>query len=352
MPVLLFAGEEDFLLARRVNELREELVLPAFAAFNFVRLENPPVEEIIDIAGGLPFGPSNKMILIERCELFHKKRSGQAQEPSAKKAKEAAKDLSSEFEQALASVADNTYLVFACPYNFDKTLKLSKAIEKHAKLVEFPKQKYYVGSRNPQLETWCRKEAHSFGTTISDDAIHYLLESTEANLRYVSKEIEKAATYILPNKQITLAHVQELASHTSHIFAFIDQWASNQPLLALRSLNELTARQSAMPLIATMQTTLSRWIELKIEAEKIIAKQPVSPGMARRANAISTQELAKKIAWETKSQPFLIEKDLARISGLSLEWLMEKRIKLCELENAIKTGQMPDSHALALLIAS
>ncbi len=351
MPVLLFAGEEDFLLARRVNELKAELVDPAYAAFNYVRLENPPVEEIIDMAGSLPFGPSNKLILIERCELFHKKRaaSGKEAEPSKKSA---AKDLSTEFEQALSQVADNTYFLFVCPYNFDKTLKLSKAIEKHAKLVDFPKQKYYVGSRNPQLETWCRKEAHAFGATIADDAIHYLLESTEANLRYVSKEIEKAATYILPGKQITLAHVTELASHTSHIFAFIDQWASNQPALALKSLNELTAKQSAMPLIATMQTTLSRWIELKIEAEKIIAKQPVSPGMARRSNMVSTPELAKKIAWETKSQPFLIEKDLARISGLTLEWLMEKRIKLCELENAIKTGQMPDNHALALLIAS
>jgi len=34
------------------------------------------------------------------------------------------------FEAALDSVAENTYLLFSCPYNFDSSLKTSKAVPK------------------------------------------------------------------------------------------------------------------------------------------------------------------------------------------------------------------------------
>ncbi|HEY9714334.1 MAG TPA: hypothetical protein V6C72_12765, partial [Chroococcales cyanobacterium] len=75
MPTFIICGDEEFELSRRVKQLKDSLLDPTWAQFNFTRLTNPPVEEIIEAAATLPFGPGNKVILIDRSELFTKKRS-------------------------------------------------------------------------------------------------------------------------------------------------------------------------------------------------------------------------------------------------------------------------------------
>ena len=74
MPVLVLAGDEEFELSRKVVELRKTLLDPTWAAMNFVRMENATIAQIIESAGSLPFGPGNKVVLIDKCELFTKKR--------------------------------------------------------------------------------------------------------------------------------------------------------------------------------------------------------------------------------------------------------------------------------------
>src|ERR1700679_1134572 len=74
MPVLVLAGDEDFELGRRVQVLRDKYLDPAWASVNFLRLDNPALNDISDAAAQLPFGPGNKVVLIDRCDLFTKKR--------------------------------------------------------------------------------------------------------------------------------------------------------------------------------------------------------------------------------------------------------------------------------------
>ena len=180
MPVIILAGEEEFLLSRRALELKTKLVDPSFASFNFVELVSPPLSEATAAALSLPFGPGNKVILIERCDLFTKKKGdSQASDVTGK----VLKAQLEEFDEALQLVSPQTFVIFACPYNFDSTLRTSKIVSKHveknqAEIESFAAEKYWVGSPNARLETWCRKEAHRYGATIADEAIHYLLEST------------------------------------------------------------------------------------------------------------------------------------------------------------------------------
>ena len=47
----------------------------------------------------------------------------------------------------------------------------------------------------------------------------------------------------------------------------------------------------------------------------------------------------------------MIEKDLKRISKISMEKLIQKRIDLTRLEDSIKTGLVPESHALQIFLA-
>lgn len=352
MPVIVLAGEEDFEVYRRVNKLKDELVDPAWAAFNFVRHSSADLRDVIDAAATLPFGSGNKLILVDRCDLFTKKRSksGEETEKAPTGSEKAIKQLLEDLDQALSKIAADTYLVFACPHNFDSTLRASKVVSKHAAIEEFPREKYWPGSRNPKLVTWCGREARLHGATIDDDAMDYLLESTEGNLRQMASEIGKAATYALPDRKITLAVVSTVSSHHSHVFALLDQWAQGTHKEALASLQELLSRESGLPIIRTIHTVLSKWIHLKALVAREESHLPVTPGVKRRE--IPTKDLARKIAGELRAHPFAVEMDLKRIGRLSADTITAKRIQLCQLEHKVKTGQMPDHHALTIFLTT
>lgn len=349
MPVIILAGDEDFLVSRRAAELKAQLVDADWLSFNFACLVSCDLPAIIDAAATLPFGPGNRLVLVDRCDLFTKKR-GKNSADSEKMSEKSAKALLEHFDKALATVADNTYLVFACPYNFDSTLKVSKIAEKHARIEAFPRERYYVGSTNPKLETWCRKEAHRWGTTIDDQAIAYLLDSTEADLRQIAAEIEKAAVYLLPDKHITMNVVANLSPHHSHVFSLLEQWAQGKRQEALTSLDELLSRGSGIPIIAAMGTTLSKWLNLKAAADELNASLPGGAGIKRRE--LPLPDIARKIAPQFGLKPYSVEMDLKRIQRLSSLQLADRKMRLTALENMVKTGQISDSHALTLFISN
>jgi DNA polymerase III delta subunit len=354
MPVTVLAGDEEFLLSRRVDELKKNLLDPAWASVNLLCIENASLTEIADAAASLPFGPGNKVVLIERCDLFTKKRGkGQDNDDEKESGKVSAKDKEKEldyFERSLASTAPNTQVIFACPHNFDTTLKTSKVISKHAKIEHFVKEKYWVGSANAKLETWCRKEAHRFGATIDDQAISYLLEGTEADLRQVANEIEKAAVHVLPQKHITFDVIVEISPFHSHVFTLAEAWVAGRGQEALSSVKELLSRQSAMPIIAFLQTTISKWVQMRALSEQFNSELPGGRGVNRRE--LPFPEMVRKVAAAMKQQStFVVEKDLKRIAKISTETLIAKRIELTRLEDMVKTGQIPENHALELFFA-
>jgi DNA polymerase III delta subunit len=228
-------------------------------------------------------------------------------------------------------------------------LKTSKAVPKSVGIEKFEKERYYVGSKNPKLDTWCRKEARRFGATIDDAAATYLLDGLEADLRSVSNELQKASVYILPKTHITLEAVQELTPFHSHVFVLADKWISGKTSEAYDSLRELLSRQSGMPIIAMLQTMLSKWVYMKMLCEKYNQETPHAPGGKRE---LPLSELVKLVSVQVKSHPMVVESDLKRISKETSASLIRKKVELTRMEHLVKTGQLPESHALELLIAS
>lgn len=349
MPVIVLAGEEEFLISRRVDELKESLLDPQWAAFNFSKTQTPAISEISDLAVSLPFGSGNKVIVFDRCDLFTKKRSAKEGDSAAKASTDKAQALLlNDLEQALSVVSDQTYLIFACPYNFDSTLKISKVVEKHANIEKYTKERFFVGSRSPQLLTWCQKEAHRLKCTIEEDAAQYLIDSTEADLRQIAQDINKAAVYLLPKTHITKDVVANLSPNHAHVFTLLDQWLKNKHKDALTSVEELLSRQSGIPLIATIQSFMSKWIQVKALATAKLRDMPASSG--RRE--VPPGDMAKRIAPELKAHPFAVEQDLKRLSGISLKALCAKKTQLTDLEYRAKTGQLSDREALFVFLST
>ncbi len=353
MPVTILAGDEDFELYRKLAKLKDALLDPAWASFNYLKIECPNVTDVLDHALSVPFGPGNKVIVFDKCDFFTRKSSASTRSSKSKDKNEGGSVTAKQLElleEAMASVHPNTHLIFACPFNFDSNLKLSKAVAKHAQLEEFPKIKYYMGSSNPKLETWVRKEAKARNATIDDAAIAYLLDGTEANLRQIAQEIEKAATFILPKTHISYAAVVELSPHHSHVFSLLDHWLEGRSSEALISINDLMAKQPALKVIATLQTFLSRFIEIKSICDHAQSKLPWAPGVKRRE--LPFNELVNRVANEMRVKPFLIEKDIRRLRHHSTTYLIDKRNQLTRLEDLVKTGQVKDRNALELFLSS
>ena len=355
MPVLILAGEEDFTLYRHLDELKTKLVDPSWLSFNYARHDNPPPQDVVDLAGALPFGPGNKVIVLDRIDWFSKKRAGKNDDTAAgakKAAKAAARETVDEdsLGEALASVHPNTHLIFISTSNFDSTLRLSKLVSKHGQLEKFEKTKFFPGSPIPAtIDNWCQKEAKHFGATIDSEAISYLVDGLDANLRQISSEIEKVAIYIMPKTHISLDAVKNLSPHHSHIFGVVDLWFGGKTAEAFSALKELQAKQNNMATIATLQTFISKWVEIKALAKYHNEKAAFGPGVQRRE--IPEADLAKTIAAEMKMHPFALQNDMRRLRSVSLEFLEDKRIELTHLEHLVKTGQIHDTHALELFFS-
>lgn len=348
MPVVVLAGEEDFLLYRHLEHLKEKLLDPAWASFNYSRLDNPPAADVVDLASSLPFGPGNKVIIVDRCDWFAKKRSASGKEKEdGKKGKGKGKEVDeNSLDSALSSVHPNTHIIFVSTANFDSTLRLSKLVAKYAQIENFPREKLWPGTPSPKLEKWCQDEAKRFGATIETEACAYLIEGLEANLRQISSEIEKAATYILPKTFISLPVITALSPHHSHVFSVTELWLAGETEKTLAASRELLSRQNAMQVLATMQTMIGKWVQIKVYCDSYNKESNFGPGMNRRE--LPPQELAKRLAADIKGHPFALEKDVRRLSHIPLDFLVSSRIELTRLEYLVKTGQIPDAHALEL----
>jgi DNA polymerase III delta subunit len=326
--------------------LKAELVDPAWESFNFVRLADPDLKQVVDAAATVPFGPGNRLVLIDQCALFTRKKSGKEGdgEGGSKSTK-----IIDDFDAALKMVAPNTFLLFACIANFDKTLKTSKVAMKHVKVEEFEKLKYLDGKHQSAFVTFCNQEAKKNNVRIDDDACMYLADSTEINLRQIATEIEKTATYILPEKHIRLEHVMLMSPHFSNVFALLEYWAAGKPDQVLELIQELQSRQvSAHMILAGMQTVLSKWIGYRAELERSVSMMGGGREVRKREPAWS--QVAAKINPNPWMQKNFVEPELKRIFPIPLERLTAKKRELTNIEFRLKTGQKPEGHALEAFV--
>ena len=50
MPTIILSGEEELLISERLDAIKEKLLDPAWASFNFSRIVHPELKEVIQWA--------------------------------------------------------------------------------------------------------------------------------------------------------------------------------------------------------------------------------------------------------------------------------------------------------------
>jgi hypothetical protein len=108
----------------------------------------------------------------------------------------------------------------------------------------------------------------------------------------------------------------------------------------------LSKQQSAIPVFAVIQTTLSKWLNIKAACERVLASLPAARGVSRRDLPVS--EMSKRLQSEIKINPWVLKMEIERVQKVSLDYLVNKKKELTRLEKSVKTGMLTDVHALTI----
>lgn len=306
--VYLLYGDEAYLRRQYRDKLKNALV-PEGDTMNcsIYSGRDINIEEIVTIAGTMPFFAERRVVIIENSGWF-------------KGANERAVEL-------IKTLPGTTCMIF-----------VEEAVDKRGRLYKAAAAKGYAALCGIQdeetLRRWVMGLLKKEGRTITPDALGLLLDRAGTNMENIKREVEKLVCYKYYDDGINAADVEALCTVQiqNQIFGMVEAVAQKDQKQALALYYDLLA--------------------LKEAPVKILAL------IARQFNMLLQVK-------EMKSKGYQ-EGDIADQTGLNLYYLKKKyipqaaRFKQPQLESAlracveadenIKTGRMPDILGVELII--
>lgn len=228
-PIYLIYGEEQYLQEQVIHALRESLLTPDLAAFNYEEIagEKCLPAQVVEAANVLPVFAEKRLVLVKNPSFLQSSK------------KEDGTEAKNSTEQALLDYcADpllSTCLIIMVNGSVDKRRKLVKAIEKKGQLLECKPL------RDNELRQWLREEAESQDYRIEPRALAYIEANGANDLRHLKQELAKLALYCQEEGVITLAAAEKLLTKTSeaNIFTLVDSLGERKSEQAIVELSHL-----------------------------------------------------------------------------------------------------------------
>ena len=173
----LLYGEEDYLKAYYLKQIRAALVQEEFAEFNFIQLEGKgmTLEALTEAVDSYPAFAERKLIVVRDFDLY--------KPPAA---------FQPGLSDLLGDLPDYVCLVFSydlLPFKADKRTKMHALLGKTACFAEctHPDER--------QLTEWLQRQARALGKGIDKDTCAYLLFLCGNSMTNLSTELAKAAAH-------------------------------------------------------------------------------------------------------------------------------------------------------------
>jgi len=312
MPIHLYWGDDDFLLLQAVEVLRESVLDPNWASFNFDRILPDQPNSIIsglNQAMTPPFGFGGRFVWLVDSPL--------TQQCSA--------ELFQELERTLPVIPDTTTLLFTSSNKPDGRLKSSKLLEEYIKkskgeLREFPRIKPW---ETDKLEQHVRKIAKERGVNLSGEGVNLLAELVGNDTRQLYNELEKLQLFVgssqqaIPVEQISLL-VQSNTQNSLKLAAAIKSGRTSDALDLIANL--IRHNEPALKIVATLISQFRTWLWIKLMAE---------------TNVRDKQEIAKAAEIGNPNRVYFLQKE---VQALTLTQLQQTLPLLLQLEASLKRG--------------
>lgn len=340
--VYLFLEADEYLLTQRLAALKAALGEPELAGLNIAEMEAPQANagDILGQASMMPFLAERRLVIV-RGYLGHLEKRMAA----GKSADSAAHDEAAQFLNGLAQVAESADLVLVessldkrrFPWRGSAAVKTGAPATPGLQDLIQAKQVQAEELATPDarsLPGWISQVAKQRGIAIESHAVQLLATYVGANLRQLSNELEKLATYAR-GRAITQADVNLLVSDASEamIWTLTDALSLRNPRQAMQSLSALRRNDANAFYLLTMIARQYR-IMLKVKDAQ------------RSTGSANEYDVAKLIG----EKPFPVKKAMQQAVGYSEGDLVDVLDRLLAADFAMKTGADPDTE-IDLLIA-
>lgn len=308
--VYLLYGEEAYLRKQYRDNLRKALVADDDTMNCSVYAgKDIDINEIIDMAGTMPFFAPRRVIMIENSGWM---KSGN--------------DRMAEF---LKNIPDTTYIIFE-ESEIDKRNKLFKAVTANGYAANCEVQD------EATLKKWIMGLLKKENKLITPDALNILLDRTGTDMEGIKKELEKLICYKYYDDGITAEDVEELCTVRiqNKIFDMVEAVAGKQQKQALDLYYDLLAlKEAPMKILALISRQFNMLLQVKEMKMKGYQEQTIATQTGLNAY-------------------FLKKKYIPQASKFKLEQLQQALTACVEAEEAVKTGNMTDILSVELIIVS
>lgn len=306
--IYVLSGEEAYLRKQYKDKLKNALVSED-DTMNFTAFEGKDinVNEVIDLAGTMPFFAERRVILVEN--------SGWV------------KSGNDRLAEYVKGMPDTTYLILV-EQEVDKRNKLYKALSGKGYVASFDVQDEVT------LKKWIMSLLKKENKQITPDALNILLDRTGTDMENIYREVEKLICYKFYDEGITAEDVEELCTVRiqNKVFDMVEAVADKKQKQALDLYYDLLALKEAPMKILAL---ISRQFNLLLQIREMKMK--------------GYDEAT--IAQKTGLNPYFLKKKyLPQSARFKVEQLREALKACVEADEAVKTGAMSDTLSVELII--
>lgn len=306
--IYLLYGEEAYLRRQYRDNLKKALVAEE-DTMNCTSYSGKDinVNEIVDIAGTMPFFAERRVIIIENSGWL-------------KSGEDRMVDL-------IKNLPDTTYIVFV-ESEVDKRCKLYKAVtaKGYAALCEMQDE--------TMLKKWIMGLLKKENKRITPDALNLLLDKTGTNMENIRREVEKLVCYRYFDEGITAEDVEALCivQVQNKIFDMVEAVAQKRQKEALDWYYDLLALKEAPMKILAL---ISRQFHMLLQVKEM------------RQKGYPEADIAKQTGLNAY---YLKKKYIPQAAQFQIPQLEAALRKCVEAEEDVKTGRMQDILSVELII--
>ena len=317
MPLSFFWGEEDFLIEKEVNKIKNEILGDNISELNYKMSDNPDFQTLIFLLRAQPmmFG---QCVYVIKCEKYFLKN---------KKTKLDDKQIE-ELIDAIDLISDSIHIILTCQITRgerekpDSRTKLFKAIQKKGTIKEFQAFKPY---EEYKIIPVLRSLVQEHKMKAVDSVLEEIIRRVGPYLRDLDSALDKINLYIYPNDVIDKKTVENLYATGRNIFALIDLILNKNYEKTMFEISHMLEKSHYLEILSFLQSGFSKLLLTKIYSSKM-----------------SSFEIARK----TGQNEYAVKMSLNKIKNIDLKKLIKLKQNLTCAEYEIKTGDKDPQTAL------
>jgi DNA polymerase-3 subunit delta len=324
MPIYLFWGEDDLAIAKAVDRLKQKVLDPNWFQFNYDKLSGERADTIIqalDLAMTPVFGMGERLVWLADTTI----------------AQHCSEELLAQLERTLPQVLETSHLLLTANKQPDKRLKVTKLIEKYAKIQQFA---LFSVFNKKQLSEQVEEFAKEIGVKLTPAAIESIAESVGNDTRQLWNELEKLSIYGKSfDRPLDEAEVSTLViSNTQTSFDLATAIRSGDRSRALGLLVDLiNLNEPPLRIVSILVGQFRTWAIVKLTLERGEKNEKAIASAAEIGNPQRVYYLRQEVRALSSQQllatlPILLELEVSLKRGAnSLAALETKIIELCQI---------------------